>query len=206
MDRSVIVVQTGTANTASVLAGLRRAGALPELALTPGDIESAGRVVLPGVGALGAAMQRLEADGTADALRRRMNDGRPTLAICLGLQLLATGSEESPDTPGLGVLPVQVRRLPADMPVPQMGWNSIDCEPGCRLLRPGHAYFANSYALDQLPDGWTGAWFDHGRRFIAAVEKDGVLACQFHPELSGGWGLDLLRRWLEQTAERTAAC
>lgn len=206
MDRSVLVVQTGTANTASVLAGLVRAGALPRLADSGDDIAAAGRVVLPGVGALGAAMARLERDGSAAALRRRIAAGRPTLAICLGLQLLGTGSEESPGVPGLGVLPVEARRLPPDLLVPQMGWNRIDCQPDCRLLRNGHAYFANSFALDQVPPGWTGAWFDHGRRFVAALEKDRVLACQFHPELSGGWGLDLLRRWLELSATGGAAC
>jgi glutamine amidotransferase len=206
MDRTVLVVQTGTANTASVLAGLRRAGALPRLATGPEELLGTDRVVLPGVGALGAAMQKLESDGTADALRRRLAAGQPTLAICLGLQLLCEASEESPGTAGLGVLPTVVRRLPADQIVPQMGWNRIDPAGGCRWLRAGHAYFANSFALDEIPDGWNGAWFEHGGRFVAAVEKDGILACQFHPELSGGWGLDLLRRWLTADRAEVGAC
>jgi imidazoleglycerol phosphate synthase glutamine amidotransferase subunit HisH len=79
-----------------------------------------------------------------------------------------------------------------------MGWNRVEAGEGCRLIESGFAYFANSYRLVDPPDGFCAAFSDHGGRFVAALERGGLLACQFHPELSGGWGLLLLKRWLEQ--------
>ena len=206
MTREVLVVQTGTANTASVLAGLERAGARPVLAESAGQIAEAERVVLPGVGALAAAMSRLRKDGSDQALVQRVAEGRPTLAICLGLQLLCDGSEESPGVTGLGVLAETVRRFPDTVLVPQMGWNLVEPDKGCRYLRPGYAYFANSFRLTAVPDSWQVAWSDHAGPFVAAVEKGDLLACQFHPELSGTWGQDLLRRWVHGPGEGETSC
>lgn len=196
---AVLVVRTGTANLASVRAGLARAGAASELTGDPAAVRSADRVVLPGVGAFGAAAAALAADGLDEALRERVAAGRPTLAVCLGQQLLAEGSGESPGVPGLGAFPGTVERFPAGVRIPQLGWNFVAPGPGCRWLTPGYAWFANSYRLTVAPAGWKAAWAEHGTRFVAALERDGVLACQFHPELSGPWGQDLLRRWLETT-------
>jgi len=81
--------------------------------------------------------------------------------------------------------------------VPQMGWNRIEPDKDCRYLKPGFAYFANSFrAVAAAPD-WAAAWSDHGGPFLAAVEQGDIVACQFHPELSGTWGQDLLTRWIE---------
>lgn len=201
---NALIVETGTANLASVVAGLRRAGASPELCSDPARVRTAPRVVLPGVGALGAAMERLGASGLAEALAERIRAGRPTLAVCLGLQLLCQGSEESPGVPGLGVLPGQARRFPGTVVAPQMGWNRIAPDPGCALLEAGHAYFANSFRLTEAPPGWGVAWAEHGGPFVAACERGPLLACQFHPELSGAFGLCLLARWL-RSAGRLAA-
>ncbi|MCP4247981.1 MAG: imidazole glycerol phosphate synthase subunit HisH, partial [bacterium] len=106
----VAVVRTGVANLASVRAGLRRAGADTVLIDDPHRLETARRLVLPGVGSFGAAMRGLADLGLVDCLVERVKAGRPTLAICLGLQLLAAGSEECPDVAGLGVLPGRVTR------------------------------------------------------------------------------------------------
>ncbi len=192
----VVVVRTGTANLASVLAGLRRAGAVPEVSDARAAIVAADRLVLPGVGAFGAAMERLIACELVDVLADRVRAGRPTLAVCLGLQLLGTGSAESPGVAGLGVLAAGATRFGAGVRVPQLGWNRVTPEPGCRLLTEGYAYFANSYRLTAAPPGWSAAWAEYDGRFVAALERGPVLACQFHPELSGAWGLALLRRWL----------
>ena len=128
--------------------------------------------------------------------------GRPTLAICLGLQLLAVRSEEAPGTTGLGVLATAVTRLPDSVSVPQLGWNLVR---GGELVRDGHAYFANSYRLTQAPEGWRGVWADHGGPLVAALERGPQLLCQFHPELSGGWGHELLGRWLALAGVGTGA-
>ena len=194
----VVVVPTGTANLASVRAALERAGAAPRLASGADDVMGAARLVLPGVGSFGAARASLEAQELTAALRARAADGRPLLAICLGLQLLAEASDESPGVAGLALFPGRVTRFAAEgIRVPQLGWNAVEPDACCRLLARGHAYFANSYRLEAAPEGWHAAWSDHGGRFVAALERGSALACQFHPELSGAWGQALVARWLE---------
>jgi len=190
------VVRTGVANLASVLAALERAGAEPVLAADAEAIRATDRLVLPGVGAFGAAMGELRRLGIVDALRERIEEGRPTLTVCLGLQLLATSSEESPGEAGIGVVPEAVTRFEGPVRIPQMGWNHVEPEPGARWVRPGFAWFANTFKLDRIPAGWTGATADHGGPFVASIERGEVLACQFHPELSGAWGAELLERWV----------
>lgn len=194
----VVVVRTGTANIASIVVGLERAGAAPTVTEDAAAIASAERVVLPGVGTFGAAMDRLDADGLREPLRERFAEDRPTLAICVGLQLLCEGSEESPQAHGLGVVPGRAERFDAGLRVPQLGWNQVTPAPDGRFVpEGGYAYFANSYRLTTPPDGWRVATADYGGTFVAAMERGRILACQFHPELSGPWGLGALRRWME---------
>jgi imidazole glycerol phosphate synthase glutamine amidotransferase subunit len=194
----VFVLRTGVANLASILAGLHRAGADPQLTDDAAVVHRARQVVLPGVGAFAAGMERLHAGGLGAALAERIAAGRSTLAVCLGLQLLSQSSEESPGVAGLGILPVATRRFPSTVRVPQLGWNRIEPDPGCQLLEAGYAYFANSYHLAADPPGFAVAHSDHGGRFVAAIERGPLLCCQFHPELSGDYGRALLRRWVQQ--------
>jgi len=196
----VVILPTGVANTASVLAAFRRLGATPRLSEDLADVREAGHVVLPGVGSFGAAMERLRALGLVEPLKARIAADRPTLAVCVGLQVLAEASDESPGVAGLGVLPGTVRRFPSAVRVPQFGWNRVVAPAGAGLLASGSAYFANSFRLADVPAGWRAALSHHGGPFVAALERGRVLACQFHPELSGAWGLELLRRWLEGSA------
>ncbi len=203
MSRAVMV-RTGLANRASVRAALRRAGCEVQESDDPQVVSSASRVVLPGVGAFGPAMERLRGP-LAQALRAHIDAERPLLAVCLGLQLLCEGSEESPGVQGLGVLPGSVRRFDSALITPQMGWNRVQAQPECALLQSGHAYFANTYHLPDtdpqasLPEGFSVARCDYGGAFIAALERGSLLACQFHPELSGAWGAQLIERWLQRS-------
>lgn len=194
----VHVISTGTANLASVEAGLRRCGWQPARVESADQILDAELLVVPGVGTLAAACQRLESQGFVAPLRERLRLGMPTLAICLGMQLLAEGSEESPDDQGLGILPGSARRFPTSVRVPQIGWNRVNPEPDIEWTSSGFAYFANSYFLAEDPrDGWKCLWSEHEVEFLAAAARGRVLACQFHPELSGEWGQQLLMWWLE---------
>jgi imidazole glycerol phosphate synthase glutamine amidotransferase subunit len=193
----IVIIRTGTANLASVVAAVGRAGRKVRVTSDPDDVIGADRLVLPGVGSFGPVADRIDDLDLRAPLVERIGDGRPTLAICLGLQILATASEEDPGVPGLGILPTIASRFPDSVRVPQLGWNRIEAAPGCRLLEDGCAYFANSFRLEEVPDGWNGATSDHGGSFVAAVERGAVLACQFHPELSGNWGQSLIERWLE---------
>ncbi len=192
----VVLVATGAANLASVRAALLRLGRSCRIADGPDDVAAAAHVVLPGVGAFGPAAARLHEGGLDHALRDRVAAGRPLLAICLGLQLLFEGSDESPGVPGLGLFPGRAARFDDALCVPQMGWSRVRGSGG-PLIQPGWAYYANSYRVQDAPADAAAATSDYGGPFVAALERGPLLACQFHPELSGAWGSDLLRRWLE---------
>ena len=192
----VAIVATGTANLAAVEAAFRRIGVTPRVTTDAEEIGGVDHLVLPGVGAFRAAREAL-GPGISEALAARIREGRPTLGVCLGLHLMCEESEESPGVAGLGVVGGRVGRFGEGARVPQMGWNRVDPEPGVRLVRAGYAYFANSYRLTEAPAGWRIAWAEHDGRFVASIERGAVLACQFHPELSGGFGREILRRWLE---------
>ncbi|MBN1283031.1 MAG: imidazole glycerol phosphate synthase subunit HisH [Proteobacteria bacterium] len=198
MGRSdVTVVRTGSANLASVLAALRRLGAVASLTEEPSEVQRATHLVLPGVGTLAAAMRKLTEDRLVEPLRERVAAGRPTLAICLGMQMLLEGSEESDGVEGLCIVPGIAERFPKGVRVPQLGWNRIEVEAEAEILRDGYVYFANSYRLVAAPEGWCVASSDYGGRFVAAVERGSVIGCQFHPELSGEFGLGIIERWFK---------
>lgn len=205
---ALTIVATGVANLASVRALARRLGMEPVITSRPEVIEHADIVLVPGVGAFGPAMKVLRSSGADEALRRRVAEGRPTMGICLGMQLFFEGSEESSGVEGLGIIPGTVRRLADTLPLPQLGWNRIEPSEGCRILTKGWAYFANSYAASpQIPPAAGSmrlalALASYQSPFLAALEgwnenRAVLLLCQFHPELSGPWGTALVRRWIE---------
>lgn len=200
----VVIVRTGSANLASVRAAFERLRVLPLVSDRPSEIDKADLVVLPGVGAFGPAMASLRRDGLDSALRARMADDRPTLAICLGMQLLCESSEESPGVDGLGLIRATAKRFAPPVRVPQFGWNSIEVK-GAQVLQSATMYFANSYRVVDPPSGWISATTQYNGSFVSAIERGNVVACQFHPELSGRAGLGLLWRWLEIRKE-VGAC
>lgn len=193
--KEVVVIRTGLANLASVLAALERAGVNPRVTEEATSATEAAAVVLPGVGAFGAAMRHLSTKGLPGVLKERIDARRPTLAICLGLQLFGSSSEESPGVVGIRAVDQPIKRFPENVKIPQLGWNEVLPETGCRLIEPGYAYFANSYCLMDAPPGFASAKTVYGIKFVSALEDGPVLACQFHPELSGKWGQQLINRW-----------
>ncbi len=200
-DAPIRVVRTSTANLAAVRAAFHRLGHAVDVTDDPELIAESPRVVLPGVGAFSAALDAVRSGGLDEAVKDRVRSERATLAVCLGLQLLAEGSEEAPGAVGLSILKGSARRFdPSLGRVPHMGWNKVEAPGGPGILRSGYGYFAHSYRLEEPPEGWTVAWSDYGGRFVAAVERGPVLACQFHPELSGQYGAALLSGWLEAGA------
>ncbi|MDD2942002.1 MAG: imidazole glycerol phosphate synthase subunit HisH [bacterium] len=198
VNAKVVIVETGVANIASMLSAFHRLGADSTLANEKSDIYDATHLVIPGVGTFAAAFRRLEELDLVELLRERILGGVPTLCVCAGMQILAESSDESPGVKGFGIIPGHVSRFPENVRIPQFGWNKVEANDDCRFLQTGYAYFANSYRLSKAPDGWHTALSEHGGSFIAALERDNLLACQFHPELSGPWGLALLKRWLTQ--------
>ena len=200
MAAEIAIVRTGIANTASVIAAFERLGAAPRLTDDPAAVTTASHVVLPGVGAFGPAMKLLRECRLVEPLVERIRANRATLAICLGLQLLCESSEENPGERGLGVITAHVARFNSGLRVPQIGWNAIHSLESAGVLRSGYAYFANSFRLSAAPAEWNPAHADYGGPFVAAIERGSIVGCQFHPELSGQWGLDLLNRWVRGTA------
>lgn len=199
----VCIVSTGTANMASVGAAFRRLGVFPFEGCDADQVEEADFVVVPGVGTFAAAMEAVERQHLRETLTRRIDRDRPTLAVCVGMQILATGSEESPGVRGLGIIDAKVERFGVGVKIPQLGWNQVEPPAGSRFLSSGWAYFANSFRIAGIPDGWTGSMSRHGDPYVSSLERGRVLALQFHPELSGPWGQQTLRRWLDETGGTT---
>jgi imidazole glycerol phosphate synthase glutamine amidotransferase subunit len=188
------ILPTGAANIASVRAAFERLELPVVVGAEPDEAADAKAVVLPGVGTFGAAMEQLTESGLADPLRERIESGRPTLCICLGMQLLLKRSQESPGVDGLGVIDGEVGQFSTDVISPHFGWNVVRPGPS-GWTEDGYAYFANSYRVISPAPGWEFARTDYDGGFISMLRKDNVLACQFHPELSGPWGERLLLQW-----------
>ncbi len=204
MIERIAIIRTGSANLASVMAAFRRLQVPARVVTIPSELSAADAVVLPGVGSFAAAMQRLREAEWPPVLVERFVDDCPTLAICLGLQLLCASSQESPGVPGLEILNGAVRRFPRSVTVPHFGWNTIENASG-HYFEHGYVYYANSYRLQEQPPGWDVAITDYGGPFVAAVRRGSLLACQFHPELSGGLGHRLLAGWLRSVGVLAAS-
>ena len=161
----------------------------------------ADKVILPGVGAFGDAMEKLHTYGLVDVIYELVEKKKPFLGICLGLQLLFEESEESPGVKGLGILKGKIVRFPqSELKVPQIGWNSLDFPKESKLFKDiangEYVYFVHSYYLKAEEDIVV-ATTEYGVTVHAAVEKDNVFACQFHPEKSSGVGLNILKNFVE---------
>ncbi len=206
----VIVCDLGIGNLRSVARAIAQTGVDVAIATDPSALAEAHAVIVPGQGAFrdgGVALER----GFGEALRRHIDDGRPYLGICLGLQLLFDGSDESPGTRGLGVLPGHVVRIPrtasgapsgahAALKIPHIGWNEVRRPAGAvnealAALFGKQVYFAHSFVAQPVDPGCVAAVVDYGSPLVCAVAKDNVLAVQFHPEKSQRVGLDFLSAW-----------
>jgi glutamine amidotransferase len=194
----VVLLDYGSGNLRSAERALERVGA--EVTVT-GDASAAlnaDGLVVPGVGAFAACMRGLEDVGAPAVIRKRVEDERPVLGICVGMQVLFdVGVEHGSETTGLGLLPGRVEQLSAPV-LPHMGWNTVAAPSGSLLFAGLDAdtrfYFVHSYAAHDTDGVVTTA--EHGERFVAAVERGPLSATQFHPEKSADAGAALLENWL----------
>ena len=167
------------------------------------EILKADKVVLPGVGAFGDAMDNLRRTGLDQVIREVTDRGTPFLGICLGLQLLFERSDEAPGVDGLGILEGEILRIPDKdgLKIPHMGWNSLHLENNGRLFRGieegSYVYFVHSYYLKAADERIVKASTEYSTHIHASVEKGNVFACQFHPEKSSDVGIQILRNFVE---------
>ena len=204
------IVDYGMGNLGSVRNMIARIGGEAEVTSDPDVVRRAHRLILPGVGSFGRAMETLRATGLADALTARVvGDGVPVLGVCLGMQLLTHGSAESPGVAGLGWIAGETVRFPFDgaadgaaapLRLPHMGWNTLDWSPGAPLAPPpdvdARYYFVHTFCVrcERREDVMARATY--GVPFDAAVAVGNIVGTQFHPEKSHRFGMALLRRFL----------
>jgi glutamine amidotransferase len=202
----IALVDYKAGNLTSVKKALATLGADVFVPETPGDIEQAGGIIVPGVGHFGAT--RALDQRWIDAILGRVGEGRPLFGICLGMQWLFEGSDEAPELSGLGLMAGRCYRLgnpqstihnPQSVKVPHVGWNSLDIRRDASILdqvpTSSQVYFTHSYVAPVTGD--TVAVTEHGETFAAVVQRGHISGVQFHPEKSGDTGLRILRNFVE---------
>ncbi|MFI8418260.1 imidazole glycerol phosphate synthase subunit HisH [Serratia sp. NPDC078593] len=194
---NVVILDTGCANLSSVTYAVQRLGYQPTISRDPERVLRADKLFLPGVGTAQAAMAQLEQRELIDLIKVC---NQPVLGICLGMQLLASGSEESGGITTLGIIDTPVKQMTdCGLPLPHMGWNQVSAQAGNPLFRNiddgAYFYFVHGYAMPICPS--TIAQANYGEPFSAAVQKDNFFGVQFHPERSGAAGAQLLKNFLE---------
>lgn len=192
----IAIVDYGAGNLRSIQRAIVAAGAESVISGDADVVARADRIVLPGVGNAAAAMTRLHESGLAETVTARANAGVPLLGVCLGMQLLFGHQEEGPTT-GLGLLSGEVRALPADRKVPQMGWNLAEFLPHSPMAhhKTCYFYFVHSFVAHPADLGDIAAETHYGVPFPSVVARDNVWGFQFHPEKSGDDGLALMKTW-----------
>ena len=201
----IAIIDYGAGNIRSIEKALEHVGAVVQVTGDPTAVASAQAVVLPGVGSGGAAMARMRQRGLDDAIRQAIQQGKPFLGICLGMQLLADHHAEG-EVDGLGLFRGEVRQIPHGPKIPHMGWNQV---------RPLHAglpifasipedtyfYFAHSYYVEPQDQQGVAAVTDYGSPYCSVIVTERVWGTQFHPEKSGSVGLQLLKNFVKWVKE-----
>ncbi len=204
----IAIIDYGVGNLFSLESSFKAIGEESVVTRDPALIEAADRLVLPGVGAFGDAMQKLVLTGMDIFVKRAANKGKPLLGICLGMQLLFEKSYEYGEHEGLGLIKGEVvpmaGTIPEDLNIPQIGWNKLELVGDSPLFKNtkngDFVYFVHSYYGDNCDESVI-AYTDYGRKITAAVARDNIYGCQFHPEKSGETGLRILKAFCGRVEE-----
>jgi glutamine amidotransferase len=204
-DIKLVVVDYQSGNLRSVAKALESVGVAPLVTGDPAELAGADAVIVPGVGSAPAAMDALRSRGLVQPLRDYVASNRPFLGVCLGLQLLMDRTEEG-NSPCLGIVPGEVKRLPVGLKVPHMGWNSVHFETAHPVFQDiaqdSHFYFVHSYYGVPANDvGWTGTT-DYGVSFCSVYAQGALIATQFHPEKSGDTGVRIYKNFAALASEQ----
>lgn len=201
-DMGTVIIDYDAGNIGSVKKALAAIGEAAVLTRDKETILQADRVILPGVGAFGDAMDNLNRFDLVDVIKEVTAKKTPFLGICLGMQLLFEKSEETPGAEGLGLLKGCIRKIPSSsgLKIPHMGWNSLDVRPGATLFQricPNpYVYFVHSYYLEAEDEAIVAATTEYGVTIHASVESGNIFGCQFHPEKSSAAGLTILQNFV----------
>ena len=197
----IAIIDYDAGNLKSVEKALKYLGEEAVITREKELIMTADKVILPGVGAFGDAMEKLNNYHLVDVVKEVASSGKPLLGICLGLQLLFESSEECKGIQGLSILRGEIVRIPdhKDLKIPHIGWNSLSIKEGAKLYdgvpQNSYVYFVHSYYLRAGNESEVAATTHYSTTIHASVEKDNIFACQFHPEKSGDVGLKILRNF-----------
>ena len=199
----IAIIDYDAGNIKSVEKALKTLGQEVLITRNPEDILNADKVILPGVGAFGDAMEKLHTYGLVEVIKKVVEKKTPFLGICLGLQLMFESSEETPGVEGLGILRGKIIKIPdnGELKIPHMGWNSLHFQNEGRLFmnlpQESYVYFVHSYYLQAEDESIVKATTEYSTCIHASVEKDNIFACQFHPEKSSDVGLTILKNFCE---------
>ncbi len=197
----IAIIDYDAGNLKSVEKALKSLGQETVVSRDSSVIKAADKVILPGVGSFGDAMNNLDHFNLVDTIKDIAESGKPFLGICLGLQLLFERSDETPGAEGLSILPGEILRIPPSegLKIPHMGWNSIKIKDNARLFKNVHdnsyVYFVHSYYLKAADEDIVAATTEYSTHIHASVEKNNIFACQFHPEKSSDIGLRILNNF-----------
>jgi glutamine amidotransferase len=201
MDKVIAIIDYGAGNLRSVANAIKELGYRPRVTSAPDEVLNAAAVILPGVGAAADTMNSLEKLGMTDAIRQLIQQRRSLFAICVGLQILFSGTEEGGWHECLGVIPGKVKRLPQGLKIPHMGWNQLRQ----RISHPifdgipdeANFYFVHSFYAEPEDPSVVAGTTSYGVSMCSMVIKDSLIATQFHPEKSGEQGLKMYVNFLK---------
>lgn len=198
------IIDYGVGNLFSLRSSLRAIGIDADYTGNPAEIRKADKLILPGVGAFRDAREALRSTGLDRVVREEAGKGKPLMGICLGMQMLFDRSYEYGEYEGLGLIPGEIvpmeGRIPKDLPIPHIGWNELMLKQPSPMMKNtangDYVYFVHSYYAE-TPAEYVIATTDYGVEMTAAVQKDNVYGCQFHPEKSSEVGLSILKAFCE---------
>jgi glutamine amidotransferase len=201
MDKMVVIIDYGAGNLRSVTNGIKKLGYNPKVTSKAAELSDAAAVILPGVGAAADTMNSLDKLGMTNAIRQLVQQGRPLFAICIGLQILLSGTEEGGWHECLGIIPGKVKRLPQGLKIPHIGWNQVKQ----RITHPvfkgiqdeANFYFVHSFYAEPEDMSVVAGTTNYGVSMCSMVIKDNLIATQFHPEKSGEDGLKMYANFLK---------
>ena len=205
-DKTIVIIDYGAGNLRSVTNAVAKLGYQAIVTSRPGDVLDATAVILPGVGAAADTMASLNHLELAGPIRQLIAEGRPFLGVCIGLQILFTGTEEGGWHECLNIIPGRVRRLPAGLKIPHMGWNQVKLRISHPVFEgiPDEAnfYFVHSYYVEPEDKSLVAGETDYGIPMCSVIIRGNLIATQFHPEKSGEFGLRLYDNFIKLAIEQ----